>query len=60
MGFGLPVRRYNQYSNQYTTLNLALEYSNRGNDNSALRENAFRVSLGFSLSDVWFIKRRYN
>lgn len=57
-GFGLPVRKGN-YSNQFTNINLGLEYGRRGNTNNTLRENLFRISLGFTLSDLWFIKRKY-
>jgi hypothetical protein len=62
-GLGLPVANYrSSYSsaNQATIINLALEYSKRGDNNNLLRENMFRLSLGFSLSDFWFIKRKYD
>jgi hypothetical protein len=32
----------------------------RGNKADAIRENFFRVALGFNLSDIWFNKRQYN
>jgi hypothetical protein len=57
-GAGLPVRK-NPYSNQFTSINLSFEYGRRGNANSLLRENLFRVGLGFTLSDLWFIKKKY-
>lgn len=61
LGFGLPLRNFNpQGPNQFTVLNLGFEYSKRGNDDSPLKENMFRISLGFSLSDIWFIKRKYD
>jgi hypothetical protein len=59
-GIGLPVRRWNAYSNQFTNLNLSFEYGSRGNSQVPLKENLFRINAGFSLSDIWFIKRKYN
>jgi hypothetical protein len=60
-GLGLPVANFNRISpGQYTIINLALEYSRRGNDNNSLRENLFRLSLGLNFSDLWFNKRRYD
>ncbi len=58
-GFGFPVRP-NRFSEQYTNLNLALEYGRRGNTSTYLQENTFRISLGFTLSDLWFVKRKYD
>ncbi len=59
-GMGLPVGNFSQVSrNQYTVINLALEFSKRGKDVNVLKENMFRVSVGFSLSDLWFGKRKY-
>jgi hypothetical protein len=61
MGFGLPMPNYNRLSpNQVSILNLAFEYIKRGNKDNLLRENLFRVSVGFSFSDAWFIKRKYD
>ncbi len=57
-GLGLPIRK-NQYTNQFTSLNLGLEYGKRGNNSNILVENVFRVSLGLSLSDIWFVKKKY-
>ncbi len=58
-GFGFPVRP-NRFTEQYTNLNLALEYGKRGSTSTFLQENVFRVSLGFTLSDLWFVKRKYD
>ena len=57
-GAGLPVRK-NPYVNQYTSINLSFEYGRRGNATNLLRENLFRLGLGFTLSDLWFIKKKY-
>jgi hypothetical protein len=57
-GTGLPVRR-NVYTNQYTTLNTTFEIGGRGNKSNSVRENVFRIAVGFNLSDIWFNKREY-
>ena len=59
-GLGLPLAISRQAPNQTTYINLAFEYSKRGNNDNLLKENLFRFSLGFSLSDIWFIKRKYD
>ena len=58
-GLGLPIRNFNRQNEQYTIVNLAFEFIKRGNNDNVLKENLFRLSAGFSLSDVWFIKRKY-
>ena len=58
VGLGLPMRKA-AYTNQFTMINTAVEIGQRGNKESPLRENFFRFSVGFSLSDIWFIKRQY-
>lgn len=60
-GLGLPIANYNRLSpGQFSVLNLGIEYSRRGNNSNTLKENIFRVSAGFTLSDLWFSKRRYD
>lgn len=59
-GLGLPLKVSRQAPNQSTNINLTFEYGKRGNSNNILSENLFRFSLGFSLSDIWFIKRKYD
>ena len=59
-GLGLPVPISRQAPNQVTFVNMAFELNQRGNNDNLLRENLFRFSLGFSLSDIWFAKRRYD
>lgn len=58
VGAGLPIRK-TPYNNQFTNINLGIEYGKRGNNDNKLSENIFRVSLGFTLSDLWFVKRKY-
>lgn len=59
LGLGLPVINYNRLSDQATMINIALEFIKRGNNNNLLKENLFRLSVGLSLSDIWFIKKKY-
>ena len=59
-GMGLPISISRLAPNQFTLINLGFEYSKRGNNKNILRENMFRFSLGFSLSDLWFVKRKYD
>lgn len=58
-GLGLPVAISRQAPNQVTLINLSFEWLKRGNTDNILRENFFRIGLGLSLSDFWFIKRKY-
>ncbi len=59
IGLGLPMRPPS-YSNQYSIINTSLEFGRRGNKNNFISENFFRLSLGLTLSDIWFIKRKYD
>ncbi len=60
-GMGLPIGNYNRLSpNQYSVLNLALEYGKRGNNSNQLKENLFRISIGLNFTDLWFGKKKYD
>jgi hypothetical protein len=59
IGAGLPMRPP-AYSNQFSVINLSLEFGQRGNKENLIRENYFRVGVGFSLSDIWFLKRKFD
>jgi len=60
LGAGLPIRNYNRLSpGQATIVNLGLEFIKRGNNDNLLKENLFRLSVGFSFSDFWFVHRKY-
>ena len=59
VGFGLPVRKAS-YTYQYTTIHTAFEFGKRGSAVNNITENYFRLSVGLSLSDIWFIKRKYD
>jgi len=56
--FPLKLRR-SFYDNQFSYMSLGLEYGNRGNNSNVIKENIFRISVGFSLSDVWFRRQKY-
>ncbi len=54
-GASLPFRRSTD------RIHLAFEYGTRGTvSNNLIKENFFRFTLGISLNDKWFIKRRYD
>lgn len=54
-GFGLPMKKTR------STLNLAVEAGGRGTtQNNLIRESYFRFSLGASIFDRWFLKRKYD
>jgi hypothetical protein len=59
-GMGLPLGFTRLSPNQFSMLNLSFEYTKRGNNDNLLKENIFRISAGFSLSDLWFIKKKYD
>jgi hypothetical protein len=60
VGVSLPIRISRVAPNQINRVNLAFEFSKRGNNDNLLRENLYRLSIGFSLSDYWFTKRKYD
>lgn len=60
VGASLPIRKWRSFDNQYTNINIAIEVGKRGSKDNNITENYFRFSVGFSLSDIWFIPRRYD
>lgn len=53
-GLGLPLR------GTKTMLNLGFQYGNRGTTaQNLIREDFFKVVVGFSIYERWFIKRKY-
>ena len=58
-GLGLPVRPA-RFSYQFTTINTAIEFGRRGSAANNITEGYFKLSVGLSLSDLWFIKRKYD
>ena len=60
-GLGLPVANYSNLArNQASFINLAFEYVKRGNNSDLMKENIFRISVGLSLTDIWFSKHKYD
>lgn len=53
-GLGLPIANYNMMTRQASMVNLSFEYIKRGNSNNLIKENLYRLSVGFSLTDLWF------
>ncbi|MBV9989331.1 MAG: hypothetical protein JO301_16755 [Chitinophagaceae bacterium] len=60
LGAGLPIRKWSSYNDQFTVMNLALQFGKRGSAANNVTENYMQLSLGISLSDIWFVKRRYD
>jgi hypothetical protein len=59
IGFGFPMRPPT-YTNQYSIINTSIEFGRRGNATNLVRENFLRIGIGLTLSDLWFIKRKYD
>jgi hypothetical protein len=59
-GAGFRTRKFNSYTNQSTIINTAFEIGRRGTNVNNVTENFFKFSVGLSLSDIWFIKRKYD
>ncbi|MCB9046512.1 MAG: hypothetical protein H6550_10280 [Chitinophagales bacterium] len=54
-GFGLPFKRYTD------RVNTAFEIGRRGSETNGLfRENFVKATIGITLNDKWFIKRKYD
>ncbi len=58
-GFPLKLKR-SFYETQYSVMNMSLEYGSRGNNKNNISENILRISVGFSLSDIWFRRYKYD
>jgi hypothetical protein len=59
LGFGIPLSKDSWYSTELSFLNVSFEIGQRKGFTN-FKENFFKVGVGFSLSDIWFIKRKYN
>jgi len=66
IGFGLPMAASlsddNGFIQRYLLhpFNIGFEAGTRGTtDNGLLKENFFRVKFGLTISDKWFVKRKY-
>lgn len=55
LGLGMPLK------GTFSNVNLGFEYGTRGTQTAGLvKENYMNFSIGLSLNDQWFIKRKYN
>ncbi len=55
IGFGFPL------GGTFSKINIGLEMGKRGTQyNNLVAENYFNISVGLSLSDKWFVKRKYD
>jgi hypothetical protein len=60
VGGSFPLKlKHSFYDHQYSIMNFTFEYGNRGNDKNNITESLYKVSLGFSLSDIWFHRQKY-
>ncbi|HRI21711.1 MAG TPA: hypothetical protein PLA68_12195 [Panacibacter sp.] len=59
-GIGFNLRKWSNYDNQSTLINTSLEFGKRGSTVNNVTENFFKFSLGLSLSDLWFTRRKYD
>lgn len=54
-GLGLPV------GGRLTSMNVGFEFGKRGTtSNNLIQENYFNFTIGLSINDLWFIKRKYD
>lgn len=54
-GLGLPV------GGKFSNINVGFEYGKKGTIyNNLIEENYFNLSIGLSLNDLWFEKRKYD
>lgn len=61
LGTGIPIKKYSYAEyNKNNIINLAFEFGRRGNASNIIRENYIRLAVSASLSDIWFIKSKYD
>ena len=63
-GITLPIANLKDpaasYRSQFSVVNISAEYIKRGSSSNPINENQFRLSVGFTLTDRWFNKRKYD
>lgn len=63
-GIGIPKTRMDYDQKQVVVksmINITGEYIHRGTTtNGMIAEDMFRLTVGFTLADIWFVKRKYN
>ena len=58
IGLGFPFKQLGSMSGR---LNISGDFGRRGiNDQTAIRETFYRVTVGFVLNDIWFTKRKFD
>ncbi len=61
LGASLPVRLENyELEQERPYINFALEFGKRGNNTINISENFLKVAVSVSLSDLWYVKRKYD
>lgn len=61
LGLSIPIKKYSYAEyNRNNIIHLALESGRRGNASGIFSENYFRLAMSASLSDIWFIKSKYD
>lgn len=55
-GVSLPMGLYRSFS----AIHISAQFAIKGNKSFLLRENIFRINLGVTLNDRWFIKYKYD
>ena len=61
--FGVGLLLRNQaygYQMPSSIINTSFEIGKRGNSSNNISENFYKLSVGFSLRDIWLVKRRYD
>lgn len=60
LGLGFSIRQRAMGTQQSTMINTAFEFGKRGTNVNNVTESYFKFSVGLSLTDRWFIKRKYD
>ena len=60
-GFGLPFGKTSSNNRSLSNLNLTVEIGRRGIvSDDVFKENYYKVTIAYQLSDRWFIKRKFD
>ena len=60
-GIGIPFAKSSIQNRALSKLNLTFEAGRQGTANTTvLQENYYKITLGYTLSDRWFIKRKFD
>jgi hypothetical protein len=60
VGLGIPIRKWSSYNQQFAIVNAAMQFGKRGTSVNNITESFIRLSFGLSLSDLWFVPRKYD